>query len=154
MKKDPSGYWSSLGIKGGEGSGENEGHPFRGNQWTEGQGGGSESEKPKRDPSVSSLEGREHESVGASTRHEFAKDLAGIFDGKIAFKDKNLTSFTIHTDDAVSTTQSYFERKGWKGERTRGASKYTKGNWEASVARESSMGKHYCSIDLYYKGNV
>jgi hypothetical protein len=36
MKRDPSGYWKMLGLKGGEGSGENEGHPFRGNQYSEG----------------------------------------------------------------------------------------------------------------------
>lgn len=37
MKRDPSGYWTQLGIKGGAGSGEVEGHPFRGNQYTEGR---------------------------------------------------------------------------------------------------------------------
>lgn len=38
MKHDPSGYYATMGllIK----KGEEEGHPFRGNQWTEGQGSG------------------------------------------------------------------------------------------------------------------
>lgn len=43
MKRDPSGYWKMLGIhatKGGEGSGEDVGHPFRGNQYTDAAGAG------------------------------------------------------------------------------------------------------------------
>lgn len=38
MRKDPSGYWSTIGIK----VGDLPGHPFRGNQYTEGQGGSDE----------------------------------------------------------------------------------------------------------------
>lgn len=34
MKHDPSGYWGQLGLKG-----DVQGHPFRGNQYTEGTGG-------------------------------------------------------------------------------------------------------------------
>lgn len=35
MKRDPSGYWNQLLHKG-----ESDGHPFRGNQYTEGRGAG------------------------------------------------------------------------------------------------------------------
>jgi hypothetical protein len=38
MKKDPSGYWESLGVKG-----DQPGHPFRGNQYTDGSGGSESS---------------------------------------------------------------------------------------------------------------
>lgn len=34
MKRDPSGYWESIGVKG-----EGPGHPFRGNQYTDGTEG-------------------------------------------------------------------------------------------------------------------
>lgn len=40
MKRDPSGYWSSIGIKG-----EAEGHPFRGNQYREGEGSSADEVK-------------------------------------------------------------------------------------------------------------
>lgn len=47
MKRDPSGYWKMLGIKG-----DVEGHPFRGNQYTTGAAGSStEAGGEKRHPS-------------------------------------------------------------------------------------------------------
>lgn len=39
MKKDPSGYWDAIGVKG-----DQPGHPFRGNQYSEGGGGGGTDE--------------------------------------------------------------------------------------------------------------
>lgn len=35
MKRDPSGYWNDIGVKG-----DAPGHPFRGNQYSSGEGGG------------------------------------------------------------------------------------------------------------------
>lgn len=43
MKRDPSGYWKMLGIKG-----ESAGHPFRGNQYREGEAGGATPQEQER----------------------------------------------------------------------------------------------------------
>lgn len=74
MKRDPSGYWSTIGVKG-----EAEGHPFRGNQWTTGEAGAAEELQ---------------QTIGGTTYRDIREAVAATYSAALKYAKQNVGTQT------------------------------------------------------------
>lgn len=135
MKRDPSGYFERLGIKGGAGSG-NFGHSGR-----PGERGGS-GEEGGRSGGGSDKLGVDAIGKTAGLREDVALRMSDMINGKIVHQTGDANTFHIVSNHSAKYINDAFKAEGFK-KTSYGPGYIARGNWAIKATEGAKWAEDY-----------